>query len=335
MQPALLVLSLLSAQLFAGSRARPAPGAKIPALPSVALPAPAAALTASFAAIKAGPPSPDLTKAAAALSPAGAAVRGRRVTEQKPDDTGAYKGKAGKKRALKELEGELEKISELQRRLAAERKAGVLIVLQGMDGSGKDGTVRHVLGSVDPQGLQVRGYKKPTEEEAAHDFLWRIHPWVPKKGMIGVFNRSHYEDILVPGVEKLIPEKAISQRIEQVNSFERFLVENGVLVLKFFLNISKAEQKERLEARLEDPAKHWKFDPNDLRVRAQWERYQAMYRRVLKETDKARAPWLAVPSDKKWYRNLMIARMLRRALEAIDPRYPPAPEGLDKVRVPD
>lgn len=250
-------------------------------------------------------------------------------------DPGATPGlpKGSKKEGQKLLKKEQEKLRALQDKLYAGKKHAVLIVLQAMDTAGKDGTIKHVLTGLNPQGVQVTGFKKPTAEEAAHDFLWRIHPNVPAKGMIGVFNRSHYEDILVPSVYKLLPKDKIDARYDAIKNFENYLAEQGVTIVKIYLNISKDEQKERLEARLSDPRKHWKFDPNDLEARKHWKKFMKTYGRILARTSTPQAPWYIIPANKKWYRNYIVARILRETLEGLDLKYPDPPKDLKKYKV--
>lgn len=213
-------------------------------------------------------------------------------------------------------------INALQDRLFAERKRALLVVLQGIDTSGKDGTVRGVFNEAGPLGVNVTPFGKPTEEELAHDYLWRVHAAIPKKGFIGIFNRSHYEDVLVVKVRKFAPAEAIEQRYDQINAFEKLLVENGVTILKFTLHISKDEQKERLQERLDNPEKRWKWNASDLEDRKLWDDFQAAYETVLRRTSTEHAPWRVVPADKKWRRNAIIATIVRGTLEEMDPRYP-------------
>lgn len=215
-------------------------------------------------------------------------------------------------------------IAELQNRLYAEGKQALLIVIQATDTGGKDSTIRKVLGPINPQGVRVTSFKAPSSVELAHDYLWRIHQAVPAKGMIGVFNRSHYEDVLIVRVHGLAPKDAIENRYDQINDFERHLSENGVTILKFFLHISKDEQKERLQARLDDPSKHWKFNPGDLEERKHWHDYQEAFEIALSRCSTRHAPWFVIPADRKWYRNAVIARIIRRTLEDLDPQYPDA-----------
>jgi PPK2 family polyphosphate:nucleotide phosphotransferase len=213
-------------------------------------------------------------------------------------------------------------IAELQNRLYAEGKHALLIVFQATDTGGKDSTIRKVLGPINPQGVRVTSFKAPTSTELAHDYLWRIHQAVPAKGMIGVFNRSHYEDVLIVRVHGLAPKEAIEQRYDQINDFEKHLTENSVTILKFLLHISKEEQKERLQARLDDPSKHWKFNPSDLEERKHWDDYQDAAEIALSRCSTRHAPWHVIPADRKWHRNAVIARIIRRTLEDIDPQYP-------------
>jgi PPK2 family polyphosphate:nucleotide phosphotransferase len=229
---------------------------------------------------------------------------------------------ADKDDALASLEANAEAIDVLQDRLWAERTRALLVVLQGIDTSGKDGTVRGVFGKCGPLGVAVTPFGRPSEEELAHDYLWRIHAATPKKGVIGVFNRSHYEDVLVVKVRGLAPADAIACRYDEINAFERHLSENGISILKFMLHISKDEQRERLQERLDDRAKHWKFNPGDLEDRALWDEYQAAYETMLDKCSTKHAPWRVIPADKKWRRNAIIAAVVRAKLEELDPQYP-------------
>lgn len=213
-------------------------------------------------------------------------------------------------------------IDVLQDRLYAEQKRSLLVVLQGIDTSGKDGTVRGVFNRCGPLGVKVTPFGRPSELELSHDYLWRVHDAVPRKGVIGVFNRSHYEDVLVAKVRALAPPEVIEQRYEQINAFEKHLTENGVTILKFMLHISKDEQRERLQARLDDPAKHWKFNPGDLEDRKLWDDFHAAYEVALDRCSTPHAPWRVVPADKKWQRNAFIAAIVRGTLEEMNPTYP-------------
>ena len=213
-------------------------------------------------------------------------------------------------------------IDALQDRLWAERTRALLVVLQGIDTSGKDGTIRGVFHACGPLGVAVTPFGRPTEEELAHDFLWRIHAAVPKKGMIGIFNRSHYEDVLIVKVRKLAPAKAIEKRYDQINAFERYLTENNVRILKFMLQISAEEQRERLQERLDVPRKKWKFNPSDLEDRTLWDEFEKAYEVMLERCSTEHAPWRVIPSDHKWRRNAIIASIVRRELEDMAPDYP-------------
>lgn len=223
---------------------------------------------------------------------------------------------------------------ELQRRLYAEGRRKLLVVFQAMDAGGKDGTIRRVFRGVNPQGVRVASFKKPSVEDLAHDFLWRIHKAVPAAGMIGVFNRSHYEDVLVVRVESIVPESVWRPRYEAINRFENILAESGTTILKFYLHISKNEQKNRFQARLDVPDKYWKFSAADLEKRKQWEDYQAAYEDLLNQCTTLQAPWHVIPADQKWYRNLAVSRVLVHALKQLDPRYPPPIEELNQIVIP-
>ncbi len=218
----------------------------------------------------------------------------------------------------------VERLGDLQKTFYAESSRALLVVLQGRDASGKDGTVRKVFEAVNPQGCTVTSFKKPTDIELRHDYLWRVHQAVPPRGMIGVFNRSHYEDVLVARVHAIAPKKVWSRRYDQINDFERILVENDVVVLKFFLHISREEQKHRLIDRLTDEKKNWKFQAGDLDDRALWDDYTRAYRDMLRECSPDRAPWFIVPADDKKVRDYLIARRIVKTLEDLDLHYPPA-----------
>ena len=236
-----------------------------------------------------------------------------------PEYTGTYEKKDQTKRRLKKLHKQL---LELQGLLYAESQHALLIILQGMDTCGKDGTIRKVMAGINVQGCDVFGFKVPTADERSRDFLWRAHKAVPSKGKIGIFNRSHYEDVLVVRVHNLVPEPIWSQRYQQINDFERMLVENGTVVLKFYLHISKAEQKERLEARISDPTKHWKVEASDIRERGYWDDYMQAYEVMLQKCSTDWAPWHIIPANKKWYRNLVITERIVETLKKLDMKYP-------------
>ncbi|HEY9506668.1 MAG TPA: PPK2 family polyphosphate kinase [Gemmatimonadales bacterium] len=232
----------------------------------------------------------------------------------------------------KKLDELTDRLDRLQRRLYAEGRRALLVVLQGRDASGKDGTLRKVFGPLDPLGAPATSFKAPTEEERRHDFLWRVHRAVPGHGTIGLFNRSHYEDVLVVRVRKLAPEAVWRPRYEQINQFERMLVENGTVILKFFLHLSREEQRERLLARLEDPEKYWKFNANDLAERALWDEYTEAYREVLARTSTEIAPWYVVPADNKRVRDVLVAGTVVEALELMSPQWPGPPPELEALR---
>ncbi|MBU9376958.1 polyphosphate kinase 2 family protein [Burkholderia multivorans] len=220
-----------------------------------------------------------------------------------------------------------------QERLHTQQKKRVLLVLQGMDTSGKDGTVRAVFRDVDPLGLRIVPFKAPTPIEAAHDFLWRAHAQVPAAGELAIFNRSHYEDVLVPRVLGTIDDKECERRYRQIRDFETMLAENGTTIVKCFLHISKDEQRERLQARIDDPTKHWKFDIADLDARKHWDAYQAAYRDALAATSAEHAPWYVIPANSKTHRNVMIAELLLRAMTEMKLQYPPPKPELEGVKV--
>jgi PPK2 family polyphosphate:nucleotide phosphotransferase len=228
--------------------------------------------------------------------------------------------------AAKETTRRLDELGALQERLWAESKQALLVVLQGIDASGKDGTIRRVAGAFNPQGCPVSSFVVPTPEELAHDFLWRIHHRVPGKGQIGIFNRSHYEDVLVVRVRSLVSEDVWRARYGQIRDFEQLLGDTGTTVVKLFLHISPDEQRERFQARLDDPNKRWKFSLGDLDVRTQWQEYMRAYEEALAETSTDAAPWYVIPADRKWFRDLAVATILAQTLAEMDPRYPDPPE---------
>jgi PPK2 family polyphosphate:nucleotide phosphotransferase len=234
------------------------------------------------------------------------------------------------KARVEELAQELDA---LQDKFYADRRFKLLVVLQGTDTSGKDGTIRGVFGKMSPLGVRTIGWKAPTEPERAHDYLWRIHAQVPAAGEVVIFNRSHYEDVLVPPVNNWITPEQTRQRYAHINEFERLLTETGTVVLKFLLHISKDEQRARLQERLDDPNKHWKFAAGDLQVREQWDAYQQAYSAAIDATGTAWAPWTIVPADSKTHRNLMIARVVKETLIGLKLRYPPGDPALANQRV--
>jgi PPK2 family polyphosphate:nucleotide phosphotransferase len=227
-----------------------------------------------------------------------------------------------KDRAGDELARDLRRLAALQERLWAERRHRVLIVLQGIDTAGKGGTIEHVMGAFNPLGCPVHSFKVPTQVELDHDYLWRVHQRVPGIGEIAIFDRSHYEDVLVVRVLGLVPEERWRPRYEQINAFERLLAEEGTTILKFFLYIDRDEQRERFQARLDDPDKRWKFRMADLETRRRWDDYAAAYEEALSRCSTEFAPWFVIPSNRKWFRNLAVAQIVANALEALDPRFP-------------
>ena len=251
------------------------------------------------------------------------------LDEWDPSDRSAFAG--GKQEGRDLLKSLNKRLATLQGLLYAEHKHKLLIVLQAMDTGGKDGTIRHVFRGVNPQGVRVTGFKVPTGEELDHDYLWRIHEHVPEKGEIAVFNRSHYEDVLVVRVHNLVPPETWGRRYSHINEFERMLAEEGTTILKFFLHIDLEEQKKRLLARLEEPDKRWKFKVGDLDERKLWPEYMRAYEDVFSKTSSEWARWHIVPANRKWYRNLVVATVLVETLEGLGMSYPQPEEGLDEA----
>jgi PPK2 family polyphosphate:nucleotide phosphotransferase len=245
-----------------------------------------------------------------------------------PDDTGVFQTKS---EAREQIKANLRRMTDLQELMYAEGKHALLIVLQAMDAGGKDSTIRHVMDAFNPQGCHVAAFKVPTEEELAHDFLWRIHLHTPRRGFVSIFNRSHYEDVLVVRVNELVPAHVWQARYDQINHFEQLLADSGVTILKFFLHISKDEQKKRLEKRLKRKDKQWKFNPSDLKTRAQWDEYMRAFEDAIGRCNTPWAPWHIVPANHKWYRNLVVSTAIVQAMEKMDMHYPPPPEGLDEI----
>jgi PPK2 family polyphosphate:nucleotide phosphotransferase len=254
------------------------------------------------------------------------------LADYDPDYHGDYRTKGDTKAELKQS---TKRLQELQEVLWAEDKHALLIVLQAMDAGGKDGTIKHVMRGVNPQGCQVTSFKVPTKRELAHDYLWRIHKAVPGRGYIGIFNRSHYEDVLVVRVHNLVPEAVWQTRYEQINHFEKLLADTGTTILKFFLYISREEQKERFEARLDDPSKNWKFSAGDVKERAYWDDYMLAYEEALSRCSTPWAPWYVIPANRKWYRNLAISQIIVETLEKLDMRFPPPLPDAASIVVPD
>jgi PPK2 family polyphosphate:nucleotide phosphotransferase len=253
------------------------------------------------------------------------------LTDINPDESENY---TSKKDVAHELKLHRRRIRKLQERLYAENQHSLLIILQAMDTGGKDGTIKHVFREVNPQGCQVWSFKQPSYEEASHDFLWRYHHRVPQQGMITIFNRAHYEDVLVVRVHNLVPKTEWQQRYHIINEFEQMLTLSKVKVIKFFLHISKHEQKRRLESRLANPDKHWKFSTNDLKERRFWDEYQKAFEDAISHCSTQYAPWYVVPANKKWYRNLVVARTIADTLEAMNPQYPNGEKDLNNIIIP-
>jgi PPK2 family polyphosphate:nucleotide phosphotransferase len=243
---------------------------------------------------------------------------GDKVQLDKIDPAGTPTYDGDKQTAKEEIIHLNEQLEVLQELLYAGHQHTILIILQGMDTCGKDGTIEHVFEGVNPQGVRVANFKVPTAQELAHDYLWRVHRETPGKGEIVIFNRSHYEDVLVVRVHEMVPEKVWRKRYKQINNFERTLAEEGTIILKFFLHISMDEQKQRLSDRLADPAKHWKYNPGDLKERALWKDYVEAYEDAIEETSTEHAPWYIIPADRKWFRNLTIASILVKTLKDLD-----------------
>lgn len=230
--------------------------------------------------------------------------------------------KHGRSQAKQEFKAYRKELAEWQNRWYAEGKRKLLIVFQALDAGGKDGTIRRVFAGVNPQGVRVSSFKAPTKEELAHDYLWRIHKVVPAAGMIGIFNRSHYEDVLVVRVHDIVPESVWRPRYEQINQFEKLLADTGTTILKFYLHISADEQAERFQERLDEPNKHWKFDPEDLEKRKLWNQYIEAFEEAISRCSTPHAPWYVIPANQKWYRNWVISRILVETMRDINPQYP-------------
>ncbi|HSU68139.1 MAG TPA: polyphosphate kinase 2 family protein [Tepidisphaeraceae bacterium] len=246
------------------------------------------------------------------------------------DDAGRFKDKDD---AKKPTRGNLKKLDKLQEVLYAQGKHALLVVFQAMDGGGKDGAIEHVFSGINPQGCTVTSFKQPTPLELAHDFLWRIHAATPPKGMIGIFNRSQYESVLVERVKNLVPEDVWKRRYDHINNFERELADEGTTIIKFFLHISWEEQKDRMQKRLADPTKNWKFSAADLKERKRWDDYMAAYQDALRKCSTEWAPWYIVPADHKWYRNWVVSDTIVRTLETLGLKFPPPMKDADKIKV--
>ncbi len=261
-------------------------------------------------------------------------VRPRRRVRLTDIDTASTRPfRLTKRRAELELEHSREELDQLQERLFADGRHAVLVILQGMDTAGKDAVIRHVFSGVNPQGVRAVAFKAPTPVEMGHDFLWRIHPHTPGKGEMAIFNRSHYEDVLVARVHHLVPAAEWAARYRAINGFERMLTSEGTTVLKFFLHISRKEQARRLRARLTDPSKQWKLSPADLTDRRLWAEYVRAYEEVIERTTSRRAPWFIVPSDHAWFRNWAVSRVLLETLRGLRLRYPKPSMDLSKYRI--
>ncbi|OYO05474.1 polyphosphate kinase 2 family protein [Enemella evansiae] len=250
------------------------------------------------------------------------------VDDFDPRATPGYPG-AGKKDAPELVQGMADELSDLQERLYANGRDNpeakrVLLILQGLDTSGKGGVIRHSVGMVDPQGIQLHAFKAPTEEERKHDYLWRIRRELPTAGMIGIFDRSQYEDVLIARVDELVPESVWSKRFDEINAFEAEVAAQGTTIIKCFLNVSHDKQKERLLERLDNPEKYWKYNPGDVDTRSKWSAYMAAYADVLTRCSTEVAPWYVVPADRKWYRNWAVTTLLLEHLRKLDPQWPPA-----------
>lgn len=259
----------------------------------------------------------------------------RKIRLPKIDPSGTPGFKGDKEAAEARVEALADELNGLQDMLFAENKQRLLVVLQAMDTGGKDGTIRSVFARVGQQGARVANFKAPTSTELAHDYLWRVHQQLPGRGEIVIFNRSHYEDVLVVRVHELVSKSVWRRRFDQINAFEQMLAEEGTTIVKFFLHISRAEQKERLEARVSEPDKRWKFNPGDLDERERWDEYMAAYEDVLNKTSRPWAPWYVVPADRKWYRNLVVAETLVATLKGLGMAYPKPEWDPKKIVVPD
>ena len=253
-----------------------------------------------------------------------------RLKDVKTDDRGAFRDKDD---AAGPTQENLDALDGLQERLYAGGKHAVLVVFQAMDAGGKDGAIEHVFSGINPQGCAVTSFKAPTPRELSQDFLWRVHAAVPPRGTIGIFNRSHYESVLVERVRGLVPKSVWERRYDHINHFERLLADEGVTILKFFLHVSKDEQRRRLQARLDDPTKNWKFNVGDLKERGRWDDYQQAFEDALRRCSTDHAPWYVVPADRKWFRNWVVSDTLVRTLKKLNLKFPDPEPGLDRVVV--
>ena len=247
-------------------------------------------------------------------------------------DAGFKDQHESREQALPEIEACDQKLHDLQYLMYAEGRRSLLICLQGRDAAGKDGTINHVLGAMNPQGCTVTGFKVPSKEEAAHDFLWRYHQAAPRTGQVAIFNRSHYEDVLVVRVHDLVPEKVWSKRYEHINNFEKLLHDNGTHILKFYLHIDQGEQLQRFKQRIDDPARHWKISEGDYAERPFWDAYTDAFEAALGKCSSAHAPWFVIPSNHKWFRNLAVSRIVVETLEQLDMKFPAPTVDMDEIR---
>lgn len=264
------------------------------------------------------------------LSEALLAQPGKKLSLAKIDPSSTH-GFTDKEKAIAKLDKNLDRLSVLQYQLYAEAKRSVLVVLQGIDAGGKDGTIRRVMTGFNPQGVSVKAFKVPVGEEKQHDFLWRVHKAVPGWGEVGIFNRSHYEEVLVVRVHNLVAKTVWSKRYDQINAFEEMLAESGVRIVKFFLYIDKDEQKKRFEERLEDPTKNWKFSPGDVEERKHWDEYMTAFEDAISKCSKPHAPWYVIPANKKWFRNLAVSEILLDTFEDMKLQYPKPVGDLSKI----
>jgi PPK2 family polyphosphate:nucleotide phosphotransferase len=253
-----------------------------------------------------------------------------KLSDYDPGDTGKFKSKAHANAVLSKHQ---QKLFALQELMYAEDKHSLLVVLQGMDTAGKDGAIAHIFSGVNPQGCQVTSFKQPSAEELQHDYLWRVHRAAPARGKIEIFNRSHYEEVLVVRVHQNLSKDDVRERFQAINDFEKMLANNGTAILKFFLHISKDEQKQRLQERLDDPSKHWKVNPTDLKERGYWSEYQKAYEDLLRHSSTKHAPWYVIPSNHKWYRNVLISQILVDTLKGLKMKYPKPRFDLSKLKV--
>jgi PPK2 family polyphosphate:nucleotide phosphotransferase len=252
-----------------------------------------------------------------------------KLADHDPGDTLGFDKDAAKAKT----ERSIARLDELQYLMYAEHRHSLLVVLQGMDGAGKDGTIRHVMTGLNPQGCRVTSFKAPSAEDLDHDFLWRVHRVVPPRGDIAIFNRSHYEDVLIARVRKLVPKDVWSRRYDHINQFEQLLTDNGVVIVKLFLHISREEQRRRFEERLQDATKQWKLSPSDFEDRKYWDDYASAYEEALSRCSTRESPWFIVPANKKWLRNLAVSDILVETLEALDMRFPKPSFDLSRVKL--